>query len=195
MAQAHSTQPQGTARGASEATSGRHAQGQTLHLALSNWGGAHRPRPLRLAAGPACLRLLSQSLSPSWLRPPFLSLLSPQPPRSPALLPQQLVLQDCLSSASAPIIACLQARTSQHLAPGGTTSGTQSFCQQPCLYPSAICFRGCLSALCSPILAVSSADWPLCNQSERTMDPSRCSLWKCARRGRGGWRRRRRRRR
>lgn len=48
--------------------------------------GAHRPRPLRLAAGPACLRLLSQSSSPSRLRPPFLSRLSPQPPRSPALV-------------------------------------------------------------------------------------------------------------
>lgn len=57
------------------------------------WFGAHRPRPLRLAAGPARLRLLSQSSSPFRLRPPFFSRLSSRPPGSPALVLQQLVIR------------------------------------------------------------------------------------------------------
>lgn len=47
-------------------------------------------------------------------------------------------VQGCLSSANVPILAYLQACTSQHLAPGETTPRTKSLSQQPTSTPQRL---------------------------------------------------------
>lgn len=152
--------------------------------------GAHRLRPLRLAARPAHLQFRNQLSSLSRLLPPFLSRQYCRPPWSPLLLPSNWwsglpVFCQCSNPCLPPGL---------HL-PAPRTRQDQESLPTARLYPSAIGFRGCLSALCSPILTVSYPDWPSYNQLARAIDPSSGSLGECARRGRGDWRRRRQRRR
>ncbi|XP_011365032.2 mitochondrial coenzyme A transporter SLC25A42 isoform X1 [Pteropus vampyrus] len=194
MSQILSTQPQGTLHRLSEATSGCQAQGQTLHLvrSSSSWGAP----PTAPATGrQACPSSVSQPIIVALQATASIPLAPVMPATlEPSLAPHRLVVRlpvfcQCSNPCLPPGLHLPAPRTRRdHLR-------DQECLPTARLYPSAIGFRGCLSALCSPILAVSSADWPSCNQLERANDPSRGSLGECARRSRGDWRRRRRRRR
>lgn len=179
-------QPEGTLRQTPKATSGHSAQGQTLHLLCSKvWSRAHRPRPSRLAAGPACLWLRSQSPSPSGLRPPFLAASRASFFGAPPFLPSDWSLGLPIFSEGSNLRLPTGPRLpAPHTQQG--TPGTRSLSQQPRLYPPVIGCKGCPSASCSPISAVLRDGWPAGSQSEYSVDPSRGARRECARRGCGG---------